>query len=64
MNIEEVEEPEATKIHMQNLFPPLADTWKARKLPQKTNIEARWYDIYDEIRSPPPIEHPGLLLLP
>ena len=39
MNIEEVEEPETTRIHMQNPFTPLAATRKARELPRNMNIE-------------------------
>ena len=39
MDVEEVEEPEPTKIHMQNPPTPIAATPKVRELPQKMNIE-------------------------
>ena len=55
MNLEEVEEPETTKVHMQNPFTPLAATPKARELPGKMHIEARKHENNDGIRSPPPI---------
>ena len=54
MNLQEVEEPETTKIHMQNPFTPLAATPKVRELPRKTNVEARNHEKSDEFRPAPP----------
>ena len=60
MNIEEVEEPETTKIHMQNPFTPLVDTRKVRELPGKTHMQARKYVNSDEFRPPPRSSAPAL----
>ena len=41
MNIEEVEEPETTKIHRQNPHTPIPAKPKLRKFTYKTNMQAR-----------------------
>ena len=41
MNIEEVEEPETPKIHIQNPHTPIPAKSKLRKLTYKTNRQAR-----------------------
>ena len=56
MNIEEVEEPETTKIHMQNTSMPTRAKPKLRKFTYKTNMEARNHENSDEFR-PPPLRH-------
>jgi len=56
MNIEEVEEPETTKIHMQNPSTPTRAKPKLRKFTYKTNMEARNHENSDEFR-PPPLRH-------
>ena len=52
MNIEEVEEPETTKIHRQNPRPTTAATPKLRKFTHKTNMQARSAEF-----CPPPVRH-------
>ena len=56
MNIEEVEEPETTKIHRQNPRPTTAATPKLRKFTHKTNMQARKYVNSAEF-CPPPVRH-------
>ena len=53
MNIEEVEEPETTKIYRQNPFTPAAATRKLREFTDETNMQARNHENSDEIRAPP-----------
>ena len=48
MNIEEVEEPETTKIHTQNPHTPIPAKPKLRKFTYKTNMQARKYVNRDE----------------
>ena len=68
MNIEEVEEPETTKIYRQNPFTPAAATRKLRKFTDETNMQARNHENCDEFRTeprpPPRSSHPGFLPLP
>ena len=53
MNIEEVEEPETTKIHIQNPSTPAAPSPKVRKFTDKTNMQARKHENSDEFRPAP-----------
>ena len=53
MNIEEVEEPETTKIYRRNPFTPVAATRKLREFTGETNMQARKHENSDEIRAPP-----------
>ena len=53
MNIEEVEEPETTKIYRQNPFTPAAAKPKLRKFTDETNMQARNHEICDEFRTQP-----------
>ena len=53
MNIEEVEEPETTKIYRPNLLPSVAATPKLRKFTDETNIQARNHENSDEFRTQP-----------
>ena len=59
MNIEEVEEPEATKIHRQNPFTPVRDTSKLRKFTDKTNMQARNHENSDGFCPAPPSGTPA-----
>ena len=53
MNIEEVQEPETTKIYRQNPLPSVADTRKLRKFTDETNMQARNHENSDEICAQP-----------
>ena len=53
MNIEEVEEPETTKIYRPNPLPSVAATPKLRKFTDETNIQARNHENSDEICAQP-----------
>ena len=53
MNIEEVEEPETTKIYRQNPSPSVAATRKLRKFTDETNMQARNHENSDEICAQP-----------
>ena len=53
MNIEEVEEPETTKIHTQHRGPTSAPPPKLRKFTDKTNMQARKHENSDEFRPAP-----------
>ena len=53
MNIEEVEEPETTKIHRRNPLPSVAATPKLRKFTDETNMQARNHENSDEICAQP-----------
>ena len=53
MNIEEVEEPETTKIYRPNPLPSVAATPKLRKFTDETNIQARNHENSDEFRTQP-----------
>ena len=53
MNIEEVEEPETTKIYTQNRGPTTAPPPKLRKFTHKTNMQAWNHENSDEFRPPP-----------
>ena len=53
MNIEEVEEPETTKIYRQNPSPSVAATRKVRKFTRETNMQARNHENSDEFCAPP-----------
>ena len=68
MNIEEVEEPETTKIYRQKPLPSVAATPKLRKFTDETNMQTRNHENSDEFctepRPPPRSSHPGFLLLP
>ena len=55
MNIEEVEELETTRITAKNPRPTNLAKPKVRELPQKMHIQARKYENYHELCSPPPI---------
>ena len=59
MNIEEVEEPETTKIHIQTPWTPGRAQPKVRKFTDKTNMQARKHENSDEIRPPPRSSHPA-----
>ena len=59
MNIEEVEEPETTKIHIQNPSTPAAPSPKVRKFTDKTNMQARNHENSDGFRPPPRSGHPA-----
>ena len=59
MNIEEVEEPETTKIHTQHRGPTGEPPPKLRKFTDKTNMHARNHENSDEIRPPPRSSHPA-----
>ena len=63
MNIEEVEEPETTKIYRQNPFTPAAATRKLREFTDETNMQARNHENSDEIRAPP-VRHLDLATRP
>ena len=56
LNIEEVEEPETTKIYRQNPFTPAAAKPKLRKFTDETNMQARNHENSDEFR-PAPVRH-------
>ena len=56
MNIEEVEEPETTKIYRQKLRAPVWATRKLRKFTDETNMQARNHENSDEFR-PTPLRH-------
>ena len=53
MNIEEVEEPETTKIYRQNPRAPAAATRKLRKFTDEANMQARNHENSDEFRTQP-----------
>ena len=53
MNIEEVEEPETTKIYRPNPLPSVAATPKLRKFTDETNMQARNHENSDEICAQP-----------
>ena len=53
MNIEEVDEPETTKIYRQNPRAPAAATRKLRKFTDETNMQARNQENSDEFRTQP-----------
>ena len=53
MNIEEVEEPETTKIHRRNPLPSVAATPKLRKFTDETNMQARNHENSDGICAQP-----------
>ena len=53
MNMEEVEEPETTKIYRQNPRAPAAATRKLRKFTDETNMQARNHENSDEFRTQP-----------
>ena len=53
MDIEEVQEPETTKIYRQNPLPSVADTRKLRKFTDETNMQARNHENSDEICAQP-----------
>ena len=59
MNIEEVEEPETTKIYIQNPSTPAETPPKLRKFTYKTNMQARKHGNSDEFRPPPRSSHPA-----
>ena len=63
MNIEEVEEPETTKIYRQNPRPTGRPPRKLRKFTDETNMQARNHENSDEFctepRPPPRSSHPG-----
>ena len=59
MNIEEVEEPETTKIHTQHRGPTSAPPPKLRKFTYKTNMQARKHENSDEFRPAPRSRHPA-----
>ena len=56
MNIEEVEEPETTKIYRQKPSAPVRATRKPRKFTDETNMQARNHENSDEIRALP-VQH-------
>ena len=53
INIEEVEEPETTKIYRQNPRASARPSRKLRKFPDKTNMQARNHENSDEIYAQP-----------
>ena len=59
MNVEEVEEPETTKIYIQNPSTPAAATRKVRQFTYKTNMQARKHENSDEFCPPPRSSHPA-----
>ena len=62
-NIEEVEEPETTKIYRQNPLTPAAATRKLREFTDETNMQARKHENSDEFCAPP-VRHLDLATRP
>ena len=56
MNIQEVEEPETTKIYRQNPRASARPPRKLRKFTDETNLQARKHENSDEFR-PTPVRH-------